>query len=61
MARRNPPVTQEVLDIMLQPQDIAEVVRLVVKMPARVCVNELVISPAWNSAFGAPLPLSGDI
>lgn len=58
MARRIPPVPQEVLELMLTPQDIAEAVAFVVGMPARATVNEIVLSPTWNSAFGATAPVA---
>ena len=37
--------------IMLQPEDLAETVRYVARMPASVCVNEILISPTWNRAY----------
>ncbi|WP_285415056.1 SDR family oxidoreductase [Variovorax sp. efr-133-TYG-130] len=54
MARRDPPVPQPVLDRMLQPEDVAAAVAFVVDAPARACINEIVLSPTWNAAFGAP-------
>jgi NADP-dependent 3-hydroxy acid dehydrogenase YdfG len=56
MARRVPPVPQEVQDRMLAPEDVAAAVSFVVDMPERACVNEIVLSPTMNAAFGATLP-----
>ena len=53
MLRRKVPPTDVELKRMLQPADVASAVRYVVSMPAHVCINELVISPVWNGAFGA--------
>lgn len=54
MMRRKVPPSAAALRQMLKPEDIAAVVRFVASMPAHVCINELVISPVWNGAFGAP-------
>lgn len=37
--------------LMLQPEDLAETIRYVARMPASVCVNEILISPTWNRAY----------
>ncbi|MGA0797225.1 MAG: hypothetical protein ACO3P0_14205, partial [Quisquiliibacterium sp.] len=42
---------------MLQPEDMATLVEYVVTAPAHVCINEVLISPAWNRSYlgiGAP-------
>ena len=36
---------------MLQPQDLAETILYVARMPPSVCVNEILISPTWNRAY----------
>ncbi|CRM34493.1 MULTISPECIES: SDR family oxidoreductase [Pseudomonas] len=54
MSRRKVPPTEAALSKMLKPEDIAAAVRFVASMPRHVCVNELVISPVWNGAYGAP-------
>ena len=36
---------------MLQPEDVAEAIAYAVTAPARVCINELVISPSWNRIY----------
>ncbi|MEZ5715613.1 MAG: SDR family NAD(P)-dependent oxidoreductase [Paracoccaceae bacterium] len=50
MARPNPP-SQAEQDRMLQAEDLAATVRFVAEMPARACVNEVLISPAWNRFY----------
>jgi NADP-dependent 3-hydroxy acid dehydrogenase YdfG len=39
--------------LMLTPHDLGETVRYLVSLPARVCVNELVITPTNNSSYSA--------
>lgn len=46
--KRPVPVPEEEKTRMLQPVDIAETILFVACMPARVCVNEILIAPAWN-------------
>lgn len=53
MMRRKVAPSAAALKKMLRPQDIAAAVRFVVNMPSHVCVNELLISPVWNGAYGA--------
>ncbi len=36
---------------MLQPEDLGETILFVAALPARACVNELVISPTWNCYY----------
>ena len=38
---------------MLQPEDLGRTIAFVASMPARVCVNEILISPTWNRGFVA--------
>ncbi len=59
MARRIPPVPAEVTERMLKPEDVAAAVAFVVAMPAHANVNEIVMSPTWNAAFGASVPPAG--
>ncbi|WP_426955262.1 SDR family oxidoreductase [Muricoccus radiodurans] len=33
---------------MLQPEDLAEMVLFVARLPDRVCINELLATPTWN-------------
>jgi len=39
--------------LMLSPDDIGDVVRYLAALPARVCVNELVITPTSNTSYSA--------
>lgn len=45
---------------MLQPADLARVVRFVAEAPPHVCLNEIVVSPTWNRMIlgGADLQLA---
>ena len=36
---------------MLQAEDLGKTVRFVCEMPARACVNEILISPTWNRLY----------
>jgi len=58
--RRPVPVTAEERARMLQPEDLAETILYVARMPARACVNEVLISPTWNRFYigkaGVPEP-----
>jgi NAD(P)-dependent dehydrogenase (short-subunit alcohol dehydrogenase family) len=36
---------------MLKPGDVGETIRWVADQPAHVCVNEIIISPAWNRFY----------
>ena len=42
------PPAQEDIDRMLRPEDLGRTIRFVAEMPPHVCLNEIVISPAWN-------------
>ncbi len=46
--KRPVPVTDEEKARMLQSADLAETILYVARMPARVCVNEVLISPTHN-------------
>jgi NADP-dependent 3-hydroxy acid dehydrogenase YdfG len=46
--RRPVPVGPEERAKMLQPEDLAETVLYVARLPARACVNEILISPTHN-------------
>lgn len=48
---RPTPPSQADMDRMLQVDDLAETVRFVAEMPARACVNEILISPTWNRFY----------
>ena len=51
MDRRPEPPSATDRARMLQPEDLGEAVLYVAALPARVCINELVISPTWNRGF----------
>jgi NADP-dependent 3-hydroxy acid dehydrogenase YdfG len=36
---------------MLQPEDLGRTIAFVAGMPARVCMNEILISPTHNRGF----------
>ena len=46
--KRPIPVPEEERVRMMQPEDMGETIRFVAGLHPRVCVNEIVISPAWN-------------
>jgi NAD(P)-dependent dehydrogenase (short-subunit alcohol dehydrogenase family) len=48
LKRRPIPVPEEDIRRMLQVDDLAATIRFVARMPAHVCVNEILISPTWN-------------
>jgi NADP-dependent 3-hydroxy acid dehydrogenase YdfG len=45
---RPKPVSAEDQARMLQAEDLGRLIRFVAETPARVCLNEIVISPTWN-------------
>ncbi|MBA3478500.1 MAG: SDR family oxidoreductase [Lautropia sp.] len=49
-SRPVPPPEQDIAR-MLQPEDVGAAVAYAVTAPARVCINELVISPSWNRIY----------
>jgi len=49
-------LSQAELDRLLQSEDIAEAVLYAATQPARVCVNEILISPTFNRGYLAMLP-----
>jgi NADP-dependent 3-hydroxy acid dehydrogenase YdfG len=49
------PVTQEEKARMLQPEDLGDTILYVARMPATVCVNEILISPTSNRGYLAGL------
>ena len=46
--KRPVPVPDEEKVRMMQAEDMGETVLFVARMPPRVCVNEILISPTWN-------------
>jgi NADP-dependent 3-hydroxy acid dehydrogenase YdfG len=51
--RPNPPSQQDI-DRMLRPEDVADAISYAVTAPPHVCLNELVISPMWNRIYLEP-------
>ena len=49
--KRPVPVTAEDKARMLQSEDMAETILFVARLPASVCVNEILISPTWNRGY----------
>ena len=49
--KRPVPVTTEDKGRMLQAEDLAETILFVARLPATVCVNEILISPTWNRGY----------
>jgi NADP-dependent 3-hydroxy acid dehydrogenase YdfG len=33
---------------MLQPEDLGRTIHFIATLPARACVNEIIITPTWN-------------
>ena len=48
LEKRPVPPTPEVRAKMLQPEDLGAAILFVASLPARACVNELMITPTWN-------------
>ena len=48
LEKRPVPPSPEERARMLQPEDLGAAIRFVALLPARACVNELIISPTWN-------------
>ena len=53
--KRPVPITEEEKAKMLQSEDMGETILYVARMPASVCVNEILISPTWNRLYVANL------
>ena len=53
--RRPQPVSAEDRARMLQPEEVTELIRFVACLPARVCLNEVLITPTWNRGYVAAL------
>jgi NAD(P)-dependent dehydrogenase (short-subunit alcohol dehydrogenase family) len=49
--KRPTPPTQEQRDRMVQTQDMGQALLFLAQMPARTCINELVISPTLNRFY----------
>ncbi len=51
--RRPVPVSAEDRARMLQPEHMADLILYVAKLPAGVCINEVLITPTWNRGYAA--------
>ena len=51
MEKRPVPPSKEERARMAQPEDFGKAILFVASMPARSCVNELVIAPTWNRFY----------
>jgi len=48
---RPKPVTAQERARMIQPEHMADLILYVAKLPATICINEVVISPTWNRGY----------
>jgi NADP-dependent 3-hydroxy acid dehydrogenase YdfG len=55
LAQRPRKLSEAELATVLQPGDVAEVVRFVVETPAHVCINEIWVTPTHNRGYIAQL------
>lgn len=53
--KRPIPVPPEVRAKMLQPRDMGETIRFLARLPAHVCISELVIAPTGNRLWMNPV------
>ncbi|MBI3373244.1 MAG: SDR family oxidoreductase [Betaproteobacteria bacterium] len=51
LERRPVPPSQEERERMLQAEDLGATILYLATLPARACVNELIISPTWNRFY----------
>lgn len=51
--KRPVPVSAEDRAKMIQPEHMADLIVYVAKLPASICLNEVVISPTWNRGYAA--------
>lgn len=45
------PPSAEERSRMLQPEDLGRTIRFIAELPPGVCINQLIISPAWNRMY----------
>jgi NAD(P)-dependent dehydrogenase (short-subunit alcohol dehydrogenase family) len=53
--RRPNPVGPEVRARMVQPEDCADLIRYIARLPARLCMNEVMLSPTHNRRYVAEI------
>lgn len=51
LKQRAIPIPKEEFDILLQPEDLAKLVRFVAEQPQHVCMNEILLSPTQNYVY----------
>jgi NADP-dependent 3-hydroxy acid dehydrogenase YdfG len=51
LEKRPVPPSPEERARMLQPEDLGRTLLYIATMPARACINELIISPTWNRFY----------
>jgi NAD(P)-dependent dehydrogenase (short-subunit alcohol dehydrogenase family) len=51
LEKRPVPVSPEDRARMLQAEDMGELILFVARMPASVCLNEILVSPTWNRGY----------
>ena len=51
MEKRPVPPPREERERMLQAEDLGQTILYLASLPARACVNELIISPTWNRFY----------
>jgi len=51
MQKRPMPVSAEDLARMVQPDDVGELMLFLARLPASVCLNEVIISPTYNRIY----------
>lgn len=51
LRKRPVPPSKEQQDKMVQAEDCGQAILFLAKMPARTCINELIIAPTWNRFY----------
>ncbi len=51
LRKRPVPPSKEEQDRMAQAEDLGQAILFIATMPARTCVNELIIAPTWNRFY----------
>jgi NADP-dependent 3-hydroxy acid dehydrogenase YdfG len=49
--KRPVPPSAEQRELMVQAEDMGQAILFVAQMPARTCINELIISPTFNRFY----------
>ena len=58
MEKRPVPPSKEDRERMLQPEEMGQTLLYLASLPARACVNELIITPTWNRFYTGGLEKS---